>query len=79
MLDAGDVEEMVFVVVGQVTFHLQRIHPAVGLRDIDRRNAQGRKDITRHLLHRNPGTEKDRHNRDDDGPGMTESETGQRH
>ena len=38
MLDPRDVEEMVLVVVGQVAFHLRRIHAAIRLRDVDRRN-----------------------------------------
>jgi hypothetical protein len=40
VLDAGDVEEVILVVVGQVAFHLQRVHAAIGLCDVDGRNAQ---------------------------------------
>ncbi len=44
VIDAGDVEEVILVVVSEVAFHLRRIHAAVGLGHIDRRIAHLRKD-----------------------------------
>src|SRR3984893_10206148 len=35
MLDAGNIEEMVFVIVDDEPFHLRRIKAAIGLRDVD--------------------------------------------
>ena len=49
MLDAGDVEEVILVVVGEEPLHLRRVHAAVGLRDVDGRNAQRRKHILGHV------------------------------
>ena len=48
VVDAGDVEEVILVVVSQVAFHLGRVHAAVRLRDVDGRIADLRKDIDRH-------------------------------
>src|SRR6266702_913087 len=42
VLDAGDVEEMILVVIGEITFHLGRVHSAVRLRHVNRGNAQAR-------------------------------------
>ena len=52
VIDAGDVEEVILVVVGEVAFHLRRVHAAVRLRDVDGRIADLREDIHRHPLHR---------------------------
>ena len=79
VLDAGDVEEVVLVVVGQVAFHLQRVHAAIGLRDVDGRDAQGGEDIAGHFFLGLPCAEEDRHDDDDDGPGMAEGEAGKGH
>ena len=43
VFDFGDVEEMVLVVVDQKSFHLRRVHPAIGLRNIENRDAEVRK------------------------------------
>ena len=64
VLDAGDVEEVVLVVVGEVAFHLRRIHAAVRLRDVDRGRAQLRKDVDLHLPDRQDRRERNRHDRD---------------
>ncbi len=37
VLNAGDVEEVVLVVVGKKALHLAGIHAAIGLRDVDLR------------------------------------------
>ena len=63
VLDAGDVEEVVLVVVRQVAFHLRRIHAAVRLRDVDRRRAELREDVDLHLP--------DRHDRRQSATEMT--------
>src|SRR5262245_5293169 len=45
MLDAGDVEEMVFVIVDDEAFHLRGIKTAIRLREVDGRHAEIGKDI----------------------------------
>ncbi len=67
VIDAGDVEEVILVVISQVAFHLRRVHAAVRLRDIDGGIAHLRKDIDRHALHGQDGAERDRDQRDDHG------------
>ena len=52
VVDAGDVEEVVLVVVGQKAFHLRRVHAAVGLADVDHRQVQAGEDVDRHLANR---------------------------
>ena len=59
VLDAGDVEEVILVVIGEVTFHLRRVHAAVGLGDVDGGNAEGREDVAGHALERDPRPEDD--------------------
>ena len=66
VLDAGDVEEVIFVVVGEVALHLRRVHAAVGLRDVDGRNAQRREDVARHFLQGQPRTQNDGKDEHDD-------------
>ena len=46
------VEKMILVIVGEQTFHLGWVHPAVRLADVDDRQIQGRKDIDRHPFDR---------------------------
>ena len=41
VVDAGDVEEVVLVIVGEQPFHLRRVHAAVGLGDVDDRAGSG--------------------------------------
>jgi len=48
VINAGDVQEVIFEVVGEVAFDLRRIHAAVGLRNINGRIANLRKNIDRH-------------------------------
>jgi len=45
VLDARDIEEVIFVIVCQEAFHLRRVHAAVGLGDIDGRNSQRWEDV----------------------------------
>src|SRR5579884_2643683 len=58
MLNTGNVEEMIFVVIGQVPFHLGRVHSAVRLRDVNRRNAECGKNVLGHLLPREHGNQR---------------------
>ena len=67
VLDAGDIEEVILVVVRQVAFHLRRVHSAVRLRDVDRRYSERRKNIARHALQREQGAEHDGDHGDDHG------------
>ena len=50
MLDAGDVQEMILVVVSEVALHLGRVHAAERLRDVDGGNAERWKDVAAHAL-----------------------------
>src|SRR5436853_233301 len=63
VFDAGDVEEVVFVVISEITLHLRRVHATVRLRDVDRRNAERREDVPRHALE---GESRAEHDRDDE-------------
>src|SRR5664280_1614961 len=40
---------MVLIIIGEEAFHLGRVHPSIRLRDVNGRNAQGRKNIARHF------------------------------
>ena len=50
MLDAGDVEEMVLVIVDEKPFHLGRVHAAIGLGDIENRDAEVGENVAGHPL-----------------------------
>ena len=50
VVDAVDVEEVVFVVVGEQPFHLGRVHAAVRLGDVDDGQVQVREDVDRHAV-----------------------------
>jgi len=52
MLDAGDVEEMVFVIVDDEPFHLRRIKAAIRLRDVNGWHPEIREDIPGHPIDR---------------------------
>jgi hypothetical protein len=43
VFDASDIEEVIFVIISEIAFHLGGIHPAVRLGDVDRRDAEGGK------------------------------------
>ena len=59
VVDAGDVEEVILVVVSQVAFHLRGVHAAVGLRHVDGGVADLRKDVDGHALDGEHGAERD--------------------
>ena len=50
VFDAGDVEEMVLVIIDQKPFHLRRVHAAIGLSDINHRDAEVGEYVARHPL-----------------------------
>jgi len=60
MIDAGDVEEMILVVIRDESFHLRRIHAAVRLRDVNGRRSEIRKNIGGHPSQREVRSERDR-------------------
>ena len=60
MVEAGDVEEVILVVVSQVTFHLGRVHAAVGLRHVDGGVSDLGKDVRGHAFECEHGTERNR-------------------
>ena len=73
VIDAGDVEEVILVVVGEEAFHLRRVHAAVGLGDVDGRIADLREDVDGHALDGEHGEERDGDQRDDDGDRSAQS------
>ncbi len=52
MLDPGDVEEVVLVIVDDEPLHLRRVHAAERLRHIQHGDAQIREDVSRHAVER---------------------------
>ncbi len=78
MLNPGDVKKVILIVIGQVAFHLLRIHAAEGLRHIDSRCAQLGEDVGFH----GPGCESrnkyDRQHHHDDRDRPPQSKLGQR-
>src|SRR5439155_16182655 len=66
VIDTGDVDEVIFVVVRQISFHLLRVHAAIWLRNIDHRIADLWKDIHRHSLDGQYGTKRNRDKRNHD-------------
>jgi hypothetical protein len=79
VLDAGDVQEVVLIVVGEKPFHLLGIHPAVRLRDEHGRRSELGKDIDGHALDHHDGGERDGHDRDQQGDWATQREANQTH
>ena len=69
VIDAGDVEEVILVVVSEVAFHLRGVHAAVGLRDVDGGIADLREDVDRHALDGQQGAERDCDQRHHHGDG----------
>ena len=72
VVDAGDIEEVILVVVSQVSFHLGRVHAAVRLRDVDGRIADLRKDIDRHAPDREDGAQRNGNQGHHDGERPTQ-------
>ena len=60
VMDAVDVEEMIFVIVGEQPFHLRRVHAAVGLADVDDRQVEVGEDVDRHAVDRQAAGQRDR-------------------
>src|SRR5262249_4583899 len=54
VVDAVDIEEVIFVVVGDQTLHLSRIQAAVGLRDVDDWQIKTWEDVYLHTAQRQP-------------------------
>ena len=52
VLDAGDVKEVILVIISEIALHLRRVHPAERLGDVNGRYSQGGKNVPRHLLQR---------------------------
>ena len=79
VVDAGDVEEMILVVVGEKAFHLRRVHAAVRLADVDHRQIEAGEDIDGHLLDRQQAAQADCDQRNDHGNGSSEREQNKVH
>src|SRR5712672_2682049 len=52
VLDAGDVEEVILIIVDDEPFHLRRVHAAVWLRHIQDGNSEIWEDVPRHSIDR---------------------------
>ena len=72
VLDSGEVQEVVLVEVGEVTFHLGGVHAPVRLSDVEGGDAKRGKDVLRHLLNREPSAEQERDHQHDDGDGPSQ-------
>ena len=59
VVDAGDVEKVVLVIVGEQPLHLRRVHAAVGLGDVDDREVQVGEDVDRHPGHGQHAAQRD--------------------
>ncbi len=79
VIDARDVEEVILVVIRQEAFHLRRVHPAIGLCDIDSRIAHLWKDIDRHPLDGQNGAKRHRQQSHYHGNRTAESAKNQPH
>ena len=66
VFDASDVEEVVLVVICEITFHLRGVHAAVRLGYINRRHTERRKNVASHPLQRHPCPQSDRDHQHDD-------------
>ena len=58
VVDSRDVEKMVLVIVGQIAFHLRRVHAAIRLSHIDHRQVQAGKDVDSHLPNRQKASQR---------------------
>ena len=67
VLDAGDVEEVILVIISEVALHLRRVHAAVRLRHVNGGNAQRGEDVARHLLQGQRGPQGHRRHPGQDG------------
>ena len=67
VLNPRDVEEVILEIVGEITFHLLRVHAAVGLRNVDRRRAEVWKNVHRHASQSKEGTERHSYHSHHDG------------
>ena len=74
VLDTGDVQEVVFVIIRQEAFHLAGLHAAEGLGDIDRRDVQGREDVLGHAIQAEEGGKRQGQDRDDQGDRSTQDQ-----
>jgi hypothetical protein len=66
VLDAGDVEEVVLVVIGDEPFHLRWVQAAIRLRHIQHGHAQIREDVPRHAIERQKPRQYGCHNRNEE-------------
>ena len=74
VFDAGDVKEVVFVIIRQEAFHLAGFHPAKRLGDVDRRDVQGWEHVLGHAVQAEEGGERQGHDRDDQGDRSTQDQ-----
>jgi hypothetical protein len=69
VVDARNVQEVIFVIVGEQPLHLGRVHAAVGLGHVDHRQIEVREDVDRHPRHGQRTAEHDRHDKHHDRVG----------
>ncbi len=73
-MNAGDVEEVILVIIGEQALHLPGVHPAVRLRHINDGQIEGGKDVYLHPRHGEAAADHDRGNPHHDGDRMTQCE-----
>jgi hypothetical protein len=66
VVDAGDVQEVVLVVIREIPLHLCWIHAAIRLRDDDHRQIQVGEDVDRHTPYGKRGEQRQRGSRHED-------------
>src|SRR5207245_353652 len=74
VVDAVDVEEVIFVVVGDQTFHLSRVQAAVGLRNVDDGQVKAWENVYLHTAQRQPAARDECNHRHHHGEGTAQSE-----
>src|SRR5439155_12129597 len=67
VLNSGDVEEVILEIVGEVTFHLLRVHAAVGLCNVNRGRAEVWKNVHWHASQGKECTERHSYHSHHDG------------
>ena len=79
VVDAGDVEEVVFVVVGDQPFHLGRVDAAVGLGHVDHRQVEAGEDVDLHARQGKAAAQDEGQHADHDRIRMPEGENDRVH
>jgi hypothetical protein len=79
VLDAGDVEKMILVIVDQKPFHLGRVHAAIRLGDVKHRHAKVWENVSWHPLDGEKAGKDGSENKHQNGDGPTQGKRYQVH